>query len=504
MTRCRTGHKTRWKTLSSAVGMAALWATAPCLGGAQETGIAAPQVAQGRAVTLSEVIERARSNPPSVLAALATLQRFEAQEHQARGAYLPRLTLGAQGGVLYNNFPYLVSRAQVSDSVARPNVIANPQTDADLLQNLSEELRYLRESSDNTKIVGDQVRFKNTTLNAVGSATVDWTLVDMSRRGGVESAKAQSVQQSAAVEAAQRVAVQAAVEVYVRGLAAQLLVDDARLSAERRADQLKSIAALVRAGVRPAVDAQRSEIEAVATRHMLDVRTIEHQAAMAALATALGEDPEKPLRPVPLEHDPFKAPNTLRDATTLAAQHRPEIRQAEAAVAASQAMHRSAIGLRLPTIGATGSGQITYSDVRKGQGIDGSQYATSGMLYLRWSAFDATVWRKAKVTSQAVTESQKIFESTLLQMKAQVAEALYSAQIAKAMLDRATETLAAATTTRQAQNERYRAGVSTLLELLDAEEIEQNARRTRIEAARDYDGSRARLLAVCGVIDRIK
>jgi outer membrane protein TolC len=89
-------------------------------------------------------------------------------------------------------------------------------------------------------------------------------------------------------------------------------------------------------------------------------------------------------------------------------------------------------------------------------------------------------------------------------MRGEVASALFAAQVAKARLDGATETLAAATTTRQAQNERYRAGVSTLLELLDAEEVEQNARRSRIEAARDYDNARAQLLAVCGVIERIK
>ncbi len=507
-TRCdKTKRHKLVRAFSHGLVATAIWVAAP-LHTAADDGTptaqaqAAAQTPQGRPVTLSEVVARARSNPPSVLGALATLQRFQAQEHQARGAYLPRLTLGAQAGALYNNFPYLVNRSR-SDA-APPMLVDNPQTPEELLSNLSAQLEYIGRQLDPANQRAEQIRLKNTTLNTNGNATVDWTLIDRSRRGNVEAAEAQSVQQRAAMEGIQRVAVQAAVEIFIRGISAQLLIDDARLSSERRDDQLKSIAALVRAGVRPAVDAQRAEIEAVAARHMLEVRSIEFQAAMAALATALGEDPEKPLRPVPLEHDPFSVPNTLHEATTLAAQNRPEIKQAEAAVAASQATHRSAIGLRLPTIGATATGQITYSDVRKGQGIEGDQYAASGMLYLRWSAFDASLWRRAKVTSQAVIETQKVFESTLLRMKADVAEAHYGAQIAKTMLDRATEMLAAATTTRQAQNERYRAGVSTLLELLDAEEIEQGARRSRIEAARDYDAARARLLAVCGVIERVK
>jgi outer membrane protein TolC len=205
-----------------------------------------------------------------------------------------------------------------------------------------------------------------------------------------------------------------------------------------------------------------------------------------------------------LEQDPFAAPSTLKEATALAIQNRPEVRQGEASVAAAQASHSSAVGMRLPILGVTGQGQLSYNDVTQGKGVEGRTYSASGVAYLRWSILDPTVWRRSQVTSKGVIEAQKLFESTLLQLKAQVAEALFAAQIAKAQLDRATETLAATTTTRQAQNERYRAGVSTLLELLDAEELEQNARRQRIEAARDYDIARANLLAVCGTIDKLR
>ncbi len=486
-----------WKRIGAVATLASYCAAFPPLARAQEPApepvtlpVEEPRTTRpaGKPITLSQVIERARHNPPAVMAALATLERFQAQEHLARAAYLPKLSLGAQGGVQYNNFPYLVSRAQG----------APPAETGDLLTDLNNRLAYL--ASQTTR----NVRLENTTMSVGGTATVDWALLDMSRNGNIDLAKAQSLQQSAAYAASQRVALQAAVALYVRGLSAQLLIDDARLSKERREDQLKSIAALVRAGVRPSVDAQRAEIEAVAARHWLEVRTIEHQAAMAALASALGEDPANPLRPVEFEHDPFVSPTTLREATELATRHRPEIKQGEAAVIAAQANHRASIGMRLPVLGLTGQGQISYNEVTQGTGIEGRTQSASGIAYLRWSALDPTTWRRAKVTSKAVIETQRMFEATLLQLKAQVAEALYAAQVAKAQLDRATETLAAATTTRQAQNERYRAGVSTLLELLDAEELEQNARRGRIEAARDYDLARAQLLAVCGTIDKVR
>lgn len=496
------------------VGMLALVAvdsSLPTISLAQESGVeAATSVARpdGKPVTLAQVVQRARENPPAVVAALASLQRFEAQEFQAKGAYLPRLSLGAQAGVLYSNYPYLVSTARPPQDIGPPPPVLDPdnptpQEQAATQVYLARFFGAQNEAARQEPTFG-QEKVSNTSLNAMGNATVDWTVIDFARSGNVAVAKAQRQQQQFAAAASQRVAIQSAVELFVRGLSAQTLVDDARLSSDRRNDQLKSIAALVRAGVRPSVDAQRAEIEAVAARHWLEVRIIEHQLTMASLAVALGEDPANPMRPVPMDHDPFAIPETLKQATSLAAENRPEIKQAEAIVAASQADHRSAIGARLPTLGVSGTGQLSYADVKDGFGVDGRTVSGNAFAYLRWNAFDPMVFRRAKVTSKAVIEAQKQFESSLLQLKQKVAEALFSAQIAKAQLDRATETLAAATTTRQAQNERYRAGVSTLLELLDAEELEQNARRQRIEAARDYDLARAQLLAVCGTIDKIR
>jgi|GEM_PF-2621796 len=462
----------------------------------------------GKPITLSQLIQRARENPPAVVASLAALQRLEAQEFQAKGAYLPRVNVGVQGGYLYNNFPYLISKMQAPRAVGAPPVIQDPNNPTTpelgaLLQYNADALNSQIEASQQKPTFGQQ-RVTNTSVNIAGTATVDWALVDFSRGGTVELAKAQRVQQEFAAATAQRVAIQAAVELFLRGVAAQGLVDDAQLSSDRRSDQLKSISALVRAGIRPSVDAQRAEIEAVAARHWLEVRIIEQQLTMASLSAALGEDPENPLRPVPVENDPFAIPETLRKATALAAENRPELRQAEAMVAASQADHRAAIGSRLPVLGVTGTAQLSYTKVDDGFGVTGRNLGGTALGYLRWNIFDPVTFRRAKVTSKAVIEAQKQFESVLLGVKQKVAEALYTAQIAKAQLDRATETLAAAATTRQAQNERYRAGVSTLLELLDAEELEQNARRGRIEASRDYDIARANLLAVCGTIDKLK
>ena len=50
------------------------------------------------------------------------------------------------------------------------------------------------------------------------------------------------------------------------------------------------------------------------------------------------------------------------------------------------------------------------------------------------------------------------------------------------------------------QNGRYLAGLASLLELLDAEDLEQEARQRRIEAQRDEAIKSAQLLSACGML----
>src|SRR5689334_14630240 len=95
-----------WKRIGVVATLVSYCTAWPSLSQAQEAALTpgAPDATsepplEGKPVTLAQVIERARVNPPAVLSALATLERFQAQEHLARAAYLPKMTLGAQGGV---------------------------------------------------------------------------------------------------------------------------------------------------------------------------------------------------------------------------------------------------------------------------------------------------------------------------------------------------------------------------------------------------------------------
>jgi outer membrane protein len=293
---------------------------------------------------------------------------------------------------------------------------------------------------------------------------------------------------------------QSAVEIYVRCITTTKLLADSRLTLERRTSQLNSIAGLVRSGLRPGVDADRANIEAISARYLVQMREVDEQSALAALAAALGEDPTQPLAAADLESDVFSAPLKPREASDLAVLHRPELRRLEANIAARRADHGAALGLRLPTAGLTASGSISYLDVINGHGLIGQIVNGSAGVYVRWNGLDPTVIRRANVTRAAVEEAQRQYDAGLLGMRAEVVAAAYNAQRAKAQLDQAEQVHAATEVTRNAQEQRYKAGIASILELMDAEALEQTARIAHLEAARDYDIARARVLSTCGVL----
>jgi outer membrane protein TolC len=413
--------------------------------------------AEAGALTLADVIARAQQDPPRVLSALAALARRRAESHLAEGAYLPVFSAQAQAQLGYDNRPFLGG-----------------------------------------------LRFDSTSWNGAGTVNADWTLISLARPSAIAATRKSAQAEEQSARDARRVAVGAAVELYVRALSTFSLIEDAELTLQRRTQQSQAIQGLSRAGLRPSVDATRAEVEAVAARYRLELRRVERSSALAALAAALGKNPEAVLIPSPPASDPFVGPQTAHAAVTLALSQRPDLQRFEAALAARQSELQAAILRRAPVLGISATGSISYVDlIGPGLGAQGRSYAGSGMAYLRWSGLDANVIRAADVARASVLEAQRALESALLDVRTQTIDAVYAVQRAKTELERAHELLAGARATREAQLERYKAGVASLLELLDAESLEQNARLSRIEAARDYDVARVRLLSACGGLEQL-
>jgi outer membrane protein TolC len=408
-------------------------------------------------VSLKQALRRAQADPPSVLAAVAALARTQASETLAEGAWLPSLTAQATGGLAYDN------------RIVYPGV----------------------------------PRIDSKALSTQASANVDWVGLSASRGGNIDAARAAARAQGFGKEAAQRVAMVLAAEMYVRAQAATELVRDAELSFERRTSQHEGILALVRTGLKQPIEAQRAEVEAVSARYVLAIRKDEEVAAWSSLAVAMGQSPTSPLRPEGPAGGAFDVVFPPSVARELALRNRPERRQSESVVVQRESEHSAAAGARLPTVGIQGTATAGYFENIGGFGITGSQYSAAAFVYLKWSGLDPAVWLKAGVAEAAAVESRRQLDATSLAMAAEAVQGSHAVTRARTERDRAVAVLRAAQVTREAQNGRYKAGLASLLELLDAENLEQDARRRRIESDRDYQIAGAKLLASCGLMARL-
>lgn len=408
-------------------------------------------------ITLADLLRAAQRDPPRVREALATLRRIASEQHLAEGAYYPRLTGEGTLGAQYDNRRVLPGESESG-------------------------------------------RIDSTSWAASASVTVDWPALDRARKHDVAAAKATTrAGEHGADERARSVTLEA-VELYLRGLFAGELVRDAALTLDRRKQQQETIEALAKAGVRPKVDAVRARVDLLAASYALEVRQTDERAGFAALAASVGRAPEEGLRPLPLEADTFRGPSDVAAASALALTHRPEIAMQKEQLRALDESERAARAARLPTVGVIARGQALYFDVVRGAGIEGDQYAATGGAYLRYEGGDATVKRRRLVAQRRIDEARRALDATSLAIRAEAVDAAYAVARTRAQVEQATQVLEAAQVARTAQHERYAAGIASLLELLDAESIEQTARRARIEASRDHDLARARLLAVCGTL----
>jgi outer membrane protein len=437
-------------------------------------------------ISLQQLLARALSDPPRVLAARAALARADAERGMAQAGYFPSLTMQASEGISYDN------RQQIPDAFVNQLVdLLNPIYDA-------LDITVPANASDQAK-----TRLEALSQQVGGTAQLDWSLVNVARRKAIQATTQGRDAQQFAVSGAQRLALAAACDLYMRALASSQFVADAEITEERRRQQHEGIGGLVKAGLRPPVDETRARIEAVAAKYRLEVRRVEERAAFAALAVSVGRDPNRPLRPQPLAASPFSVPQTLEEATAAAFEYRPELKTLRVSLLGRQAELSAALWRRAPTLGISGTANASYIDQIKGEGYQGSQYSTAAQVYLRVQTFDASIWRSANVARANMLQAQRALEITTLDVKAEVADASFATERAHAELERATQVLAAAGAAREAQNGRYQTGVASLLELLDAEAVEQNARFDRIQAERDHQLANVRLLAATGLIRQL-
>ena len=399
-------------------------------------------------IDLREALRSAETRAPQVAAAQAAQALAEAERGPTTAAYFPVLTMSGSGGY----------------------------------------------SFDNRLVVPTAPRIDSMSLTTAANVSLEWTALDWTRGARSDAATATARAQAFSTGAARHDALLLAAERYVQSVAAAALVKDAELTLARRSEQEQAIGDLVQAGTRSPLDLERAKIETLSARYALRASQSDELAACAALAAAIGRPATQPVcaRPADLEvfEPELSPPSALSDAPS----KRPELDARAALVSARREEYAAAIAARLPTVVLAGTAELSYLDVRKGQGIDGHQYGGSALVYVRWSGLDPVTWSRAAPADAAVALAQRQWDAERDAVANDTVAATHAVLRAKIELERAVAVMHASETAREAHYCRYRAGLASLLELLDAENLAQQARRANIEAERDNQIAGARLL----------
>jgi outer membrane protein len=419
--------------------------------------ITTPGLAQTQdqpAVTLAEAIRRAERVQPAVIRASADVRTAAAQRRNAWGAYLPRISASSSGSDFFSEGP------------ARVDPITG-------------ELTSGNSSS----------RSLSTSL----SASLD--LFTGFRRGAeMRAARATQTAAEASLIDARFEQALTTTNQFLDALAAAQLLRVREASVRRAEEQLKTAVAKLRAGSATKSDSLRSLVTLGTARLDQITTQTELASAEANLARLIGE----PGRVRAADDSAFYRILPVVDTQALrteAESKSPRIQSAGANAAAARASARASRSAYWPSLtlaantGWNGSRATDYDLFNQRQ----------LSLSLRWNLFDGfdreltIVQRDAELDLAEATaaDAQREVQAELTTRLAELDAARMRTEITQTSVAAATEDL-------RVQQQRYRLGASTIVDLLTSQEALNQAEVDVVNARFDYLRAKAQLEALIG------
>jgi outer membrane protein len=406
------------------------------------------------AVTLAEAVQRAERVQPAVIRASADVRTAAAQRRSAWGAYLPRISASSSGSDFFSQGPARI----------------DPVTG---------ELTSGNSSS----------RSISTSL----SASLD--LFTGFRRGAeMRAARATQTAAEASLIDARFEQALTTTNQFLDALAAAQLLRVREASVRRAEEQLKTAVARLRAGSATKSDSLRSLVTLGTAR--LDQITTQTQLASAEanLARLIGE----PGRVRAADDSAFYRMLPVVDTQALrteAESKSPRIQSAGANAAAARASVRASRSAYWPSLtlaantGWNGSRTTDYDLFNQRQ----------LSLSLRWNLFDGfdreltIVQRDAELdlAEANAADAQREVQAELTTRLAELDAARMRTEITQTSVAAATEDL-------RVQQQRYRLGASTIVDLLTSQEALNQAEVDVVNARFDYLRAKAQLEALIG------
>lgn len=403
------------------------------------------QAAPPQALTLDQAMQYAADHYPTVRAALEQVNASTAGIDVARAAYLPRLdALWQSNRATANNIFGQVLPQSVIPSMSGPVL---PSTSAD---------------------------------SVWGSATgalFSWEPFDFGlRHAGVASAEA-GLTRARAGEALTRLDVEGAVATAFLGLvSAQRVVAAAQADFERRDLLRRTVQTLVDNQLRPGVEAARADAERAAAQTRLLRAQQNVTLAQTTLMRVLGETTGPPA----IAGDRLVARMPAADVPAATAAAHPLAQVHQAAVDQARAAEDVLVRTDLPrvyvqsSIFARGSGASpngAFDGGVDGLGLQRANWA-AGVQVIFPNVFDFSSLRARKAAASASRRSEvALYEEALLTVTSQQQAAAASLEAARAIAAITPVQLAAAQQSEAQARARYNAGLTSIVEVADAQSL---------------------------------
>ncbi|HTL04344.1 MAG TPA: TolC family protein [Gemmatimonadales bacterium] len=416
--------------------------------------LAPPAAAQKPKVTLAEAIERANRVQPSVVQAFGTVRNAQARQRSATGAFIPSLNLNSGIGRSFSEGPQRV----------------DPNT-------------------------GQVISGNSTNQSITNSISSNVDLFTGFRRGNEK--KAASANRSAAEAGLlnARYALQlTTTNQFFDVLAAEQLLRVREASVRRAEEQLKVSVALLHAGrgIRP--DSLRS----VVTLGNAQLNLINAQTALATaeanLGRLVGED-----GPVGAVDD--SAHYALLPAVDTAAlraeamAQAPSVKAAEASALSARAAIKVAKAAYFPTLNLSANLSLNGSRANDYDFLQGRQFN----LGLSWPIFNRFQREQSIVSSQVSAENADATAAeSRRQLLASFTADLAALDAARLRISITQTSVLAATEDLRVQQERYRLGAATIVDVLTSQEALDQAEVDAVTARFDYVRARAQISALIG------
>lgn len=428
---------------------------------AAEPPAAAPA---GATLTLERAIETARAYNPMLRAAEEGVSAAEAQVDEARSYRLPRLEL-----------------SEFATRSTNPVVVFSNLLGQERFGPANFDPAFLNEPPPTNNW--------NTKLSLMQPI---WTGGKIA--GGVAAAEGGAVAASADRDSAAQQVTQKVIEAYTGVVLAESYRRVAAEALETSRAHVKLVRDMYETGMVVQSDLLSAEVRELEVNEMLVRAGSQVKVARAGLNLAMGVPLDTPYLLAETVEVPMLTEGDLDALTAEALENRPDLTAAAARAEAADGMIKVARSGWYPEIGVGGAYEANAEDFI---GADGTNWTILGVA--RWNALEGFAAsarvRRAEAQRRQATE----YQEHLRQMAGlEVRQAYYDLVAAREALAQSRKAVELASSSLTIVEDRYKEGLTTLVELLAGQTALNQARTREVSARRDLVLADARLKLAVG------